>query len=86
MRWNVSHLRGVAGRGGGPDGGRHPAFVKAVEGAEDSQTMGEEDLKEIEAAANRAIEEDVPFEILYPTKRGAVFQWSTGAKRRSTDR
>ena len=28
----------------------------------------EEDLKEIEAAANRAIEEDVPFEILYPTK------------------
>ena len=27
--------------------GGTPAFVKAVEGAEDSQTMGEEDLKEI---------------------------------------
>ena len=27
--------------------GGSPAFVKAVEGAEDSQTMGEEDLKEI---------------------------------------
>ena len=39
--------------GGSPDvvvglmAGGTPAFVRAVEGAEDSQTMGEEDLKEI---------------------------------------